>query len=164
MNVHNEWSWIDPQHIQFSRDDGGRLVAAWNGMSGPIKASRLFPITRGDFCIAVSDLDDNEWGVLRSTSGLEASSGAALMRELRISPYLPNIIRIVTLRRRFNHFLWEVDTDYGMITFTTGLIYESIVNLQEDTRLVTDLDDQKYFIPADQDLDKISRKLLAKWL
>ncbi|WP_373231248.1 DUF1854 domain-containing protein [Cohnella sp.] len=164
MSILNEWLWIDPQHIQFSRDEGGVLVAVWNGKIDAVKVSRLFPITRGESCIRVADLDGNEWGVLRTTSGMEASSRAALSMELRISPYLPCMERISMIRRRFNQFIWEVDTDYGKLSFFTGPIYEAAVNLQNGIRLVTDLEDQRYIVPADHNLDKASRRMLAKWL
>ncbi|TFE27266.1 DUF1854 domain-containing protein [Cohnella luojiensis] len=160
----HDWLSINPSQIRFTKSEGGLLQAAWQGMRGTVTVRRLFPITRGDSYIAIADPEGNEWGILLSNVGLDELSRAALSSELRVSPYLPLIEGISSIRRRFNHYVWVVDTDYGQLHMITGPIYEITTNLLNGSRVITDLDDQKYLLPPDNELDKLSRKWIGKFL
>jgi hypothetical protein len=164
MNGQLEHGWIEPQDIQFRQDAGGLMAAAWNRRECRVTASRLFPMTYPDGCVVIRDLLGQEWGVLRSISGLASESRDALERELQIRQFLPHIERISSIRRRIGQWLWDVQTDCGFTQFRTGPLYESTVVLSNGCRLVVDLSDQKYLLPDDGSLDSFSSKVLAKWL
>ncbi|WP_276353951.1 DUF1854 domain-containing protein [Cohnella caldifontis] len=156
--------WIETRSVRFERDGQGYLIAEWLGRRERVTASRLFPLTHPDGYIAVQDSSGRPLGVLRSLEGMEAGSRTAVEREAGFRPFLPRIVSIRRIRRRFGHWHWDVLTDAGPMRIRTGPFYESIAKLEGGLRLVTDVTDQKYGLPAESEWDARSRKMLAKWL
>lgn len=156
--------WIDPAGISFYRSESGGLEAEWRGRIGPVAVSRLFPVSEPGGMIRVSGMDGEEWGVVRRLSELSPESKRDLEKEIRQSPYLPIITSIVKLRKQNSHFDWETATDFGVVRFHTGPLYEAVADGPEGVRVVTDAEGQSYLLPADALLDKPSRKRLGRWL
>ncbi|WP_158630105.1 DUF1854 domain-containing protein [Cohnella sp. AR92] len=159
-----ECSWITAESIRFRREEGGSLRAEWGSRAGYVRVRRLFPLSSPDSAIWIGDRSGSEWGVLRSLAGLEPASQAALAEELRLSPFLPRIARVVSLQRRFGEFRWTAESDAGEIVFHTGPLYESVTALPGGERVVIDRNEQRYVLPEDRVLDSKTRKKLAKWL
>lgn len=163
MDEWDEYVRIEPAQIRFLRR-AGRLVALWNGREESVTAKRLFPMSHPDGPVRVANLQGAEWGTLPCTHGMEEGSKETLENELRLNPFLPRIEAIHAIRRRMQHFEWEVATDCGMARFETAPLYESISALPGGVRMVVDVHDQQYLLPAENDMEKMSRRRLAKWL
>ncbi|THF74711.1 DUF1854 domain-containing protein [Cohnella fermenti] len=159
-----ERSWISPDSIRFRKEEGGGLRAEWRSLCGGVTVRRLFPLSHPNSAIWVGDRSGNEWGVLRSLDDMEPVSLAALIDELRLSPFLPRITKLISLRRRLGSFNWAVETDAGGIRFTTGPLYETVAELPGGDRLVVDRDEQMYVLASDRMVDRKTRRKLAKWL
>lgn len=159
-----ECRWIAAESIRFRREERGALRAEWGSRAGYVRVRRLFPLSSPDSAIWIGDRSGSEWGVLRSLAGLDPASQAALAEELRLSPFLPRIARVVSLQRRFGEFRWTAESDAGEIVFHTGPLYESVTALPGGERVVIDRNEQRYVLPEDRVLDSKTRKKLAKWL
>jgi hypothetical protein len=157
-----ECRWIEPGHIRFYRESSGRLAAAWEGREEAVSAQRLFPLTDPDRAVRIEG-EQAEWGTLRSLTGLDPQSRLVLEQELTDRSPLLRVLRIRTLRRRFERMEWETDTDQGTACFVTGPLYEALADLPGGARAVTDLLGQCYLLPADGGMDRGSRIRLARW-
>ncbi|WEK54948.1 MAG: DUF1854 domain-containing protein [Candidatus Cohnella colombiensis] len=164
MNEQTSMHWLNPHEMTFYRDEYDFICAQWKGKQERVKVSHLFPMTHPESWISVCSLQGEEWGIIQQLSTLDSISSTHLKRELQMSPYLPRIERIMMIRRRFNHFQWDVATDFGQFSFTTGPIYEAVLRLENGTKVITDVEDQKYIVANNFTLDPISGKLLARWL
>lgn len=160
----NGLTWIDPDKIRFYRHAGGWLAAEWRGRAAPVAVKRLFPVSDPDGAITVQDIQGEEWGLLRSARRLEPESRMALEQELRMNPYFPRIQFVSSLRRRQQHFEWQVETDWGPVRFLTDPLYESVAEWPDGCRVVADQKGQGYLLPADRQLDGKSLKKLKRWL
>lgn len=157
-------NWLEPGELRFSLGEGGRLAVSGSIGSREVAVSRLFPMTHPSAYISLRTAGGEELGVLRTMDGLDPFSRIALERELRLRQPLPEIREIHRIRRGYRDWVWEVTTDIGPARFRTGPLYESAVDLQNGWRFVVDHDDQRYLMPHESQMNKASRKVLAKWL
>lgn len=158
------FTWIDPPEIRFFYHDDGWLAAEWGIRRSFVTAKRLFPVSEPDRMILIRDIQGEVWGLLRTIGDLQPDSRQALEHELRVSPYLPVIQSVTSLRRKYQQFEWHAETDFGPVRFYTDPLYESVHERSDGRRVVTDRSGQCYLLPADWRLDRKSVKKLRRWL
>ena len=150
---------LDPVHLQF-RHEGNRLQLRAGGEEWQeVSIARLFPLSDPDGWIAVMDKDGKELGALKQLHGLPTASIACLREELHRRYLVPQIVRILACRDRFDLTEWEVETNRGPVKFLLRHPQESIQNLLPQRWSLTDVEGNRYDIADIDLLDAESRVL-----
>jgi len=126
-----------------------------------LKVTLLFPLTDPDSFIKLSDLEDNEIGILRSLDGLDPRSRDIVQSEINKSYFVPAIEKIISIDNQFGADVWKVETDKGPRTFEV-VGKRNIRYITADHVVIRDLDGNRYEIKSVSKLDPASRKLLIR--
>ncbi len=119
---------------------------------------RNFPFQYEREYITVLDAKTKEIGVIKSIKDFGEETEAILARELERRYYMPKISRVLKMKEKMGFTNWTVDTDFGEITFSVKDTYKNIVKLHGGRCIITDVDGNRYEIPALSGLDKASYK------
>jgi hypothetical protein len=125
---------------------------------------RTCPMTDPDAYISFRDGAGNEIGIVRDPSELDEDSRGIVQAELRRRYVLPVIRQVVKVNRRFGTTDWEVDTDRGVVNFTTRRLRDNIVVPSPGRYVITDVEENRYDIPDLHALDPASQAMFLEQL
>jgi len=129
-----------------------------------VSLTRLFPLSEPEKWIAVLDKEGKEIGVLPDLKDIAPEELACVREELSRRYLVPQILRILTCRDRFDMAEWTVETDRGQITFLTRNLREQVQQPFPRRFVVMDVEGNRYDIPDLNALDPESRRLLEERL
>jgi len=125
---------------------------------------RAFPFDHPESFISVQDADKNEIGMIRSLEEFPKETAELLRLELSRKYYAPVLRSILSIRDRYGYAYCTAMTDTGEITFTLRDASRSIVKVEENHAVITDIDGNRYDIPALSELDRKSFKKIELYL
>ena len=73
--------------------------------------------------------------------------------QLELRYFMPEIIRIHSIREEYGYSYWDVTTDRGECRFTTNMSAGTAVSLSEIRMIIKDVDDNRFEI---KDIGKLS--------
>ena len=150
--------WLTPENAHFERKNG-LFYLTLDGKETRVNLCREFPFELSWEYISALDTDGNERGIIRSTALFEGETRNLLEDELRLRYYAPQITSILRVREKYGFSYWTVTTaDAGKLTFTVQDPYRTIFRVGEKSVTFTDVDGNRYEIPALAALDRRSRK------
>lgn len=124
---------------------------------------RAFPIGAPETGIALVDGDGHELVWLDNLQGLPAETAALIREELASREFVPVINAIRSVSSYACPSTWSIDTDRG----PTQLVLkgeEDIRRLGDKKLLIADTHGIQYLIHDQSTLDRISRKILDRFL
>ena len=89
--------------------------------------------------------------------GIDTPEHELLEESLRRRYFLPKITAILSASERFGSSQWEVETDRGPRTLSTGVINEAVTEVEPGRYLITDVEGNRFEIPDLMQLDEASR-------
>lgn len=119
---------------------------------------RNFPFQYEKEYITVLDAKTKEIGIVKNISDFKEETEGILARELERRYHMPKISKILKMKEKMGFTNWTVETDFGQITFSVKDTYKNIVKLHGGRCIITDVDGNRYEIPALSGLDKTSYK------
>lgn len=147
---------LEPTKVKLSRNKNGFIVLELNGENkGRVKLTRAYPYGMPYSYIGVSDIEDEEIGIIKELSELDADSEATGKDELDKRYYCPEITEINSIKKKMGSFYFEVKIGNSEKNFTVKDISRNIRTTQENEIMIFDVDGNRYIIP---DFDKIKRK------
>ncbi|AOZ92316.1 DUF1854 domain-containing protein [Paenibacillus crassostreae] len=149
--------------IELMRNAVGTLEMNKDGKhySG-VKLIRIFPLTMPSQYISVRSEADVEITIIEDLSGLEEKSRNEAEQELQRYYVVPTIVNIISLKRDSKEWLWEINTNYGRISFRMNEMVENLHPMSPISWLLTSTDGRRFIISDIEKLDEGSRKLWAK--
>ncbi|HET9954244.1 MAG TPA: DUF1854 domain-containing protein [Polyangiaceae bacterium] len=155
---------LDPRTLQLELDPTGQLWArsAERGPRIPVSARRAFPLSAPDFMICLVDDRGHERVCFEDISQLPSAMRDTLLRALADCEFVPRITSIHEVRQRGTRFEWTTSTDRGARTFLIEQ-EDHLRKLPDGRHLVLDSHGMRYMLPASEQLDAHSRKLLSRF-
>lgn len=151
--------------FQLVRDPFGKLVLrdrAGVEHVGVVPV-RAFPIAAPERGIALVSSDGHEVAWLETLADLPASQRQLIEAELAAREFIPEILRIRSVSSFATPSTWTVETDRGETTFILKG-EEDIRRLAHFTLLIADSHGIQFLVRDLQKLDRLSRKLLDRFL
>ena len=157
-------AWMPVAH-RIHRDHFGKLVftdeqgAAHVGVV-PVQA---FPIDAPGENVSLVGSDGHELVFIPQLSGLDADTRRLLQEEIAQREFMPVIDQLVSVSTFATPSTWQVRTDRGMASFVLKG-EEDIRRLKGSGLLITDSHGVTYRVTDLRELDRMSRKMLDRFL
>ncbi len=159
--LEEELNLLDPETIKFYLNDFEDLILEVDGSKKhEVIPYRAFPLTASDQFIALRSTEDEEIGMVRNMSDLDADSRRALHTELERAYFTPRITQVYAVEENFHVPKWDVETDRGPRVFEIRSSRSDVRVMASGRILFRDADGNRYEIPDYRRLDPISRSLV----
>ena len=163
--------YLDPVATEFEEAENKTLsVRLGDGtVHERVKVYHAFPLSDPDEYIVLrrgtTALEQEEIGVVRDLQELRPKARELVRRELTKRYFIHIISRIRRIRREFGHLYWDVDTDKGQREFAISTSDQNNVQAFGDkTRIIVDVDMNRYEIPDIEQLDTSSRNVFDRYI
>jgi hypothetical protein len=153
-----QFDYLDPKTTRLEASPDG-TVRAFLPLCCALEVQilRAFPLSHANDYITLRDGKGNELGMIESLQNLDATSRTVAESELHRRYFLPKITAILAATERFGSSQWEVETDRGPRTLSTGVVNEAISEIEPGRYLITDVEGNRFEIPKLAALDAASR-------
>lgn len=125
---------------------------------------RAFPLSDPAHFLSVRDGQGNEVGLIAEPDALRPEDRALVERELERRYLVPAVTRVVSARERFGTVEWTMDTDRGVVRFTTRNLRENVQRPAPSRIILNDVDGNRYDIRDVDALSDASQELLFRHL
>lgn len=157
-------NYIEPANAVFA-EQNGFLTLCVDGKNYPRTIlRRAFPFDMPDAYITVFDGDSREIGMIRSISEFPREEQEILRRELARAYYMPEILKILSMKEHFGFSYWHVKTATGDVEFTLQDTYRSILHVSPTHLIFLDVNSNRFEIPDVERLDRKSYRKLELYL
>jgi hypothetical protein len=137
--------YLDPRELGVARSEGGFLTLTLDGKEYPrAHLYWCFPLSQERRFISVRDSEDRELGILAELEAFDRESRGLILAELESRYFAPRIGRIHSLKEEFGYTYWDVDTEAGRCRFTVQVGQNAVIQLEEDSLLLVDVDGNRF--------------------
>ena len=162
-NLHIDF--LKPNDVSLEYNKNGFLCMTLCGESkGRVKLVRSYPYTMPYDYISVTDIEDNEIGIILSLDALDSDSEKNAKSELERRYYCPTVSEIKSIKEKMGHFYFETVIGGTPKSFTVSNISRNMRFAGDDELLIFDMDGNRYKIPEYSKINTKSRKLLEPYL
>lgn len=153
------------QHFTLTRNAFGKLMMTLpdGTRHEGVVPVRAFPISAPAYGVALVSTEGKELAWIAQLSTLNASTRQLVEDDLASREFMPQILRIRAVSGYATPSEWQVDTDRGFTTFTLKG-EEDIRRLATPMLLIADSHGVQYLIRDPAALDRVSRKMLDRFL
>ena len=157
---------LDPKALRLFRDKTNqlRLTIARDRSYLDVKLVYAFPVSTPEGHIGVLDHRERVVGMLDGLEGLDAPSRALAEEALEQRYFIPEVVRIHSLREEFGVVYFDVNTDRGRREFVVRGLRDSLRDLGNGRFQITDADGNRYSIPNWEALETHSRRLIEEFV
>ncbi len=158
-----ELHYLEPPTIRFERA-GAQLHLDLGGTAyRNVAVTCAFPLSLPLRFLSLRDADNNEIGMIKDASELDAENQRIMKEALERRYVIPIIQRVLRVKERFGTLDWEVMTDRGPRAFTTRDLRENVVHPTPGRTLLTDVDENRYDVRDIYALDRASQAWLRRY-
>ena len=125
---------------------------------------RSFPLSEPSRYLSVRDGEGKEVGLIVDPAQLRSEDRALVQCELDRRYLVPAVTRIVSARERFGTVEWTMETDRGVVRFTTRNLRENVQRPGPGRIILNDVDGNRYDIVDVDRLTRSSQDLLFRHL
>ena len=129
-----------------------------------VSVLRAFPLSDPSHYLSVRDGQGNEVGLIAAPDALRPEDRALVERELDRRYLVPVVSRVVSARERFGTVEWTMETDRGLVRFTTRNLRENVQRPGPARIILNDVDGNRYDIRDVDTLSAASQELLFRHL
>ena len=154
-----------PFDLHLERDAFGRLllVAHPGATPEPVTPVRAFPLSAPHEGVSLIGGDGHERAWIARLSEVPAASRELIEGSLSEFEFTPRLTRIISVSTFSTPSTWSVETDRG----PTELVLkgeEDIRRLRDGRLLIADAQGLQFVVPDPLALDRVSRRLLERFL
>ena len=150
---------VDPGTLRLQRGPKSlRLLVGAERCYLDVRLRLADPLAYPDKYVSIIDRRDREVCLLDSLAGLEPASRELAQEELRTYYAIPKVSRVHDLSIKHGPLYWRVDTDLGPREFVVKWSSERVLSMPDGSLRVTDVDGNRFHVPALHHLDADSRK------
>ena len=150
-------NYITGDNAVFEKTEGGFLSMSFNGEFYPrVQPYRAFPFTQPEQYISIrtgSGNESREIGLIENLLEMPEHYKKIIEEQLELRYFMPEIIRIHSIREENGYSYWDVSTDRGECRFTTNMSQGTAVSLSDVRMIIKDVDDNRFEI---RDLGKLT--------
>ena len=156
---------LDPARLRFfAYGPSLRLTIEDDRSFLRIDVIRSFPLSEPSRYLSVRDGQGKEVGLIVEPAQLREQDRALVQRELDRRYLVPAVARIVSARERFGTVEWTMETDRGVVRFTTRNLRENVQRPSPGRIILNDVDGNRYDIVDVDRLNRSSQDLLFQHL
>lgn len=152
-----------PPKSEYDLDEEETKEATWQDL-GRVFLHRAFPFNNPNKYISVLDKTGYEYAMIKDIDDFDADTKELLIKTLDRKYFMPNILKINSIKEQFGFSFWKVLTDRGEAEFSVKDTYKSIVKLSDTLVVIIDSDDSRYMIQDVRELDSASYKKIELYL
>ncbi|NLV74349.1 MAG: DUF1854 domain-containing protein [Chloroflexi bacterium] len=164
-----EINHLDPATLSFKRQGDTLSLVTGDGTTYQRVVLRsCFPVSQDDRYLSVRDAnieEQPEIGIIDNWQELPEESKRAVAEELELYYFVPEIQRVVKLKKEFGFIYWTVETNKGPREF---VMRDSVVHFAREVQpnrwLIIDVNQARYEIKNVMELDQHSRNLVKRFL
>ena len=157
--------FLDPARLRFFEFGPGLRLTIEDDRSFLLVAIvRSFPLSEPARYLSVRDGQGKEVGLIVEPAQLREQDRALVQRELDRRYLVPAVARIVSARERFGTVEWTMETDRGVVRFTTRNLRENVQRPSPGRIILNDVDGNRYDIVDVDRLNRSSQDLLFQHL
>ncbi len=153
---------LTPDNATFSETKGGFITLSLDGDDkGMVNIICTFPFTAPDEFLSVRTADDKqeELGIIENISDFDNDTVAIIKKQLEIRYFMPEILKVYSVKEEYGHTYWSVLTNKGKHKFTSPSGSSGSVIKKENRVIIKDSDQNRYEIP---DITKLTAKEMKK--
>lgn len=156
---------MEIQDFKLSRNAAGRLVLTTAGgvVYTGVTPVRPFPISAPDEGLSLVDVHGHELAWIECLEDLPETTRSLVEEELAAREFTPEIRGLESVSTFATPSTWRVVTDRGVTSFVLKG-EEDIRRLGQKGLLISDTNGIQYLVRDIQSLDRLSRKLLDRFL
>lgn len=153
---------LKPENASFIGTPGGFMTLTLEGEDkGMVNIIRTFPFTAENEFLSVRTADDKqrELGIIENINDFDEATVKLIKDQLDIRYFMPEILKIYSVKEEYGHTYWWVLTDKGECRFTSPSGSASSVMRKENRVIIRDSDQNRYEI---KDLTRLTAKEMKK--
>jgi hypothetical protein len=151
---------LDPVSVTLSRNAGGDLAVSIDDRTyEKAKAIRAFPLTAASACVAFTDSEGKELGIVEDSSLIEPGSRQVLQEALDEAYLATQVVTIFSVTANHSMTTWDMQTTRGRRIVHVRDRGE-IRALSTSRVILTDINGIKYEVASIEALDEKSQTLL----
>ena len=146
----------------FTETSGGFKTLRLDGEEkGQVNIICTFPFTAPNEFLSVRTADDKqeELGIIENLCDFDDNTVALIKKQLEIRYFMPEILKVYSVKEEYGHTYWSVLTDKGKHKFTSPSGSSGSVIKNGNRVIIKDSDQNRYEI---KDITKISAKEMKK--
>ena len=160
-----DYDFLAPERVSLFCDESGRMRMTVEGDRSylDVKAVRAFPMSLPDRYVGLLDAagKDRVIALIVDPERLDADSRATLAEALGRHYFVPEILRIESMKEEFGAVYFDVETDRGPRHFVVKGIRDGMEHTADGELLIKDVDGNRFRIVDWQALDGRSRRFLV---
>jgi len=131
---------------------------------------RCFPITSPNEFISIREPDTaqqtrgNEIGIIRYITDITEEDQTLINQELETRYFLPEILKVRSVKEKFGFYYWDSETTAGDIVFVVNNPFSNIRSLEDGSIYITDTEGNRFMIPDPKKLDTASYRKIEIYL
>lgn len=153
---------LTKENATFSETKGGFVTLCLDGEDkGIVNVICAFPFTAPNEFLSVRTSDDKqeELGIIENISEFDDATINLIKKHLEIRYFMPEIIKVYSVKEEYGHTYWSVLTNKGKHKFTSPSGSSGSVIRNENRVIIKDSDQNRYEI---KDLTKLTAKEMKK--
>lgn len=153
---------LTAENAVFTETSGGFITVRLDGEDkGQVNIICTFPFTAPDEFLSVRIADDKqeELGIIEHISDFDAPTVALIKKQLEVRYFMPEILKVYSVKEEYGHTYWSVLTDKGKHRFTSPSGSSGSVIKNGNRVIIKDSDQNRYEI---KDITKLSTKEMKK--
>lgn len=153
---------LTPENAVFSATKGGFITLKLNGEDkGKVNIICTYPFTAPDEFLSVRLTEDKqeELGIIEHINDFDQKTVEIIKTHLSLRYFMPEILKIYSVKEEYGHTYWSVLTDKGKHKFTSPSGSSRSVIRNGNRVIIRDSDQNRYEI---KDLTKLSVKEMKK--
>ena len=155
---------ISENDLKEDNGDGeGSKNPIWQDL-GRVFFHRAFPFDRPNEFVSVTDKESKEYGIIKNIEDLGQESREIINAELSRKYFCPVISKINSCKERFGYSYWEVESNYGALSFAMHDTFRNIIKVSESRIVLNDVDGNRYELPDVLALDRKSYRKIELYL
>lgn len=158
--------YIDADEVRITRIDDGTLnVEFYTGEKMEnLEPRRLFPSSGRTRYISLVNEENKEQAIIRDLDTLMPDSKKAVEDCLNEFYLIPKVLKISSIDDRAGELTLRVVTDHGPRSFKISSPLANMKLLFDGRLLMRDMNDNRYEVDNVNELDKVSRMLLNRYI
>ena len=153
---------LTPENAVFKGTKGGFVSLTFNNEDkGLVNLICTFPFTAPNEFLSVRTADDKqeELGIIESIFDFDDNTVDLIKKQLEIRYFMPEILKVYSVKEEYGHTYWSVLTNKGKHKFTSPSGSSGSVIRNGDRVIIKDSDQNRYEI---KDLTKLSTREMKK--
>lgn len=169
--MENSLSFISCDDISFYSSPYGLLMLKYKGEDiGRVSVLRMFPFEHKEeyLCIKKENYNrsdkESEIGILKSLDALSEEQAELVRAELEKRYFIPEIIKVNSVKEEYGHTMWKVETTAGEREFTVNDMGTNVRNMGNNRVMLTDVYSNRYYIPDITKADDKTIRIIEIWI